>query len=172
MPPRPTGRPRLVAVGVEVSDPGNAGTLVRCADAAGADAVVFCGEGVDPYNPKAVRASVGSLFHLPVAVEPDPAAAVAAVRAAGLQVLAADGAADLDLDGAEAAGLLGGPTAWLLGNEAHGLDPATTALADGASACRCTGAPRASTWPPPPRSACTPPPGCTGPGPDRAASGD
>ncbi len=92
--------------------------------------MVFCGEGVDPYNPKAVRASVGSLFHLPVAIEPDPAPAVAAARAAGLRVLAADGAADLDLDSAEASGLLGAPTAWLFGNEAHGLDPATTALAD------------------------------------------
>ena len=123
-------RPRLVVVGVDVADPGNGGTLVRCADAVGADAVVFCGAGVDPYNPKAVRAGVGSLFHLPLALEPDPVAAVAALRAAGLQVLAADGAADLDLDGAEAAGLLGAPTAWLLGNEAHGLGPAVLALAD------------------------------------------
>jgi TrmH family RNA methyltransferase len=123
-------RPRLVVVGIEVQDPGNAGTLIRCADAAGADAVVFGGTGVDPYNPKAVRASAGSLFHLPVAVEPDPAAAVAAARAAGLQVLAADGAAALDLDAAESAGLLAVPTAWLLGNEAHGLDPTVLALAD------------------------------------------
>jgi TrmH family RNA methyltransferase len=119
-----------VVVGVGVADPGNGGTLVRCADAVGADAVVFCGDGVDPYNPKAVRASVGSLFHLPVALEPDPGTAVDALRAAGLQVLAADGAAELDLDGAEAAGLLHAPTAWLLGNEAHGLDPAVRALAD------------------------------------------
>jgi TrmH family RNA methyltransferase len=122
----------LVVVGVDVADPGNGGTLVRCADAVGADAVVFCGAGVDPYNPKAVRASVGSLFHLPVAMAPDPAVAVDALRAAGLQVLAADGAADLDLDAAEAAGLLAAPTAWLLGNEAHGLDPAVSALADAA----------------------------------------
>jgi TrmH family RNA methyltransferase len=130
----PARRLRLVVIGIDVSDPGNAGTVVRCADAAGADAVVFCGSGVDPYNPKAVRASVGSLFHLPLVLEADPAVAVAAVRAAGLQVLAADGAAGLDLDGAEASGLLSAPTAWLLGNEAHGLGPAGLALADTAVA--------------------------------------
>ena len=130
----PARRLRLVVIGIDVSDPGNAGTVVRCADAAGADAVVFCGSGVDPYNPKAVRASVGSLFHLPLVLEADPAVAVAAVRAAGLRVLAADGAAGLDLDGAEASGLLSAPTAWLLGNEAHGLGPAGLALADTAVA--------------------------------------
>jgi len=124
------GAPRLVVVGVDVRDPGNAGTVVRCADAAGADAVVFCGTGVDPYNPKAVRASTGSVFHLPLALEPDVSIAVAAVRAAGLQVLAADGAATLDLDGAEARGLLSAPTAWLIGNEAHGLDRTARAMAD------------------------------------------
>jgi TrmH family RNA methyltransferase len=113
-----------------VGDPGNAGTLLRCADAAGAEAVVLAGAGVDPYNPKAVRASAGSLFHLRLAVDADPAAAVAAVRCAGLQVLAADGAAATDLDGAERQGLLARPTAWLFGNEARGLPAAVTALAD------------------------------------------
>lgn len=130
----PARGPRLVAVGVHVSDPGNAGTVVRCADAAGADAVVFCGDGVDPYNPKAVRASVGSLFHVPLVLEADPAVAVAAARTAGLQVLAADGTAGLDLDAAEASGLLSAPTAWLFGNEAHGLGPAVLELADSAVA--------------------------------------
>ncbi len=129
-----TGDPRLVVVAADVRDPGNAGTLVRCADAAGADAVVLTGDSVDPYNPKAVRASVGSLFHLPIAVEPDPAVAVAAVRAAGLQVLAADGGAEVDLDAAESSGLLAGPTAWLLGNEAHGLPADLLGLADTAVA--------------------------------------
>ncbi|MEY9990008.1 hypothetical protein ABIE67_002040 [Streptomyces sp. V4I8] len=61
-------RPRLVAVLAHVRDPGNAGTVLRCADAAGAEAVVLTDASVDLYNPKAVRASVGSLFHLPVAV--------------------------------------------------------------------------------------------------------
>ncbi len=122
--------PRLVAVGVDVGDPGNAGTVLRCADAVGADAFVLAGESVDPYNPKAVRAGAGSLFHLPVVAGVEPAIAVAAARTAELQVIAADGAAGVDLDDAEARGLLGKPTAWLFGNEAHGLTDAGRALAD------------------------------------------
>jgi len=122
--------PRLLAVGVDVGDPGNAGTLLRCADAAGCDAVLLVGRGVDPYNPKAVRASAGSLFHLPVIVSPDVPGTLAAVRAAGLRLLAADATATTDLDAADRRGLLAGPTAWLFGNEAHGLDPELVAVAD------------------------------------------
>ena len=118
----------LLAICADVRDPGNAGTVVRCADAAGADAVVFAGHSVDAYNPKTVRASVGSLFHLPIAVEPDPAAAVRAAQAAGLVVLAADGAGEADLD--ESEDLLARPTAWLVGNEAWGLPDELAALAD------------------------------------------
>ncbi len=117
---------RLWAVCADVRDPGNAGTVIRTADAAGADAVVLAGTSVDPYNPKTVRATVGSLFHLPIVVEPDPVAAVEAARAAGMTVLAAAGDGDVDLYDAD----LSGPTAWLFGNEAHGLDPALAALAD------------------------------------------
>jgi len=171
----PVTKPRLVAICADVRDPGNAGTVIRTADAAGADGVVLAGSSVDAYNPKTVRASAGSLFHLPVAVEPDVAlavrtaqaagltvlagssvdaynaktvrasvgslfhlpvvvepdieAAVAAARAAGLTVLAADGAGEVVLDrGAER--LLAGRTAWLFGNEAWGLRPETSALAD------------------------------------------
>ena len=120
--------PRLVAICADVRDPGNAGTVVRCADAAGADAVVFAGQSVDAYNPKTVRASVGSLFHVPLAVEPDPADAVRTARAAGLTVLAADGAGEVDLYEAEE--LLARPTAWIFGNEAWGLPPELAALAD------------------------------------------
>ncbi|MDP2774112.1 MAG: RNA methyltransferase [Nocardioides sp.] len=120
--------PRLVAICADVRDPGNAGTVIRSADAAGADAVVMAGSSVDAYNPKTVRASVGSLFHLPLAVEPDAAAAVRAAQAAGLVVLAADGAGDVDLF--EAGDLLSRPTAWLFGNEAWGLPPELAALAD------------------------------------------
>lgn len=113
--------PRLAAVLADVRDPGNAGTVLRCADAAGADAVVLAGRSVDLYNPKTVRASVGSLFHLPVAAGADPAEAVAAVRGVGMTLLAADGAGEVDLFDAESSGLLAGPTAWLFGNEAWGL---------------------------------------------------
>ncbi len=125
----PGSRPRLLVICADVRDPGNAGTVIRTADAAGADGVVLAGSSVDAYNPKTVRASVGSLFHLPVAVEPDITAAVAAARSAGLTVLAADGAGEVVLDrGADQ--LLAGPTAWLFGNEAWGLPPETAALAD------------------------------------------
>ncbi|HEU4490853.1 MAG TPA: RNA methyltransferase [Jiangellales bacterium] len=124
------GAPRLVALLVEVQDPGNAGTVVRCADASGADAVILTAGSVDPHNGKAVRASAGSLFHLPVVTGPGLQDAVLACRSAGLTVLAADGRADLDLDDAERARLLDAPTVWLFGNEAHGLAPAATALAD------------------------------------------
>lgn len=118
----------LVALAAEVRDPGNAGTLVRTADALGVDAVVLAGESVDLYNPKTVRASVGSVFHLPVATEPDPVRAVRAAHEAGLIVLAADGAGEVLLE--EAGDLLDRPTAWLFGNEAHGLSEALAALAD------------------------------------------
>jgi RNA methyltransferase, TrmH family len=122
--------PRLLAVCVDVRDPGNAGTVIRCADAAGAGGVVLAGSSVDPYNGKAVRASVGSLFHLPLALEPGTAGVVEALRGAGTTVLAADGAGELDLDDAIDDGLLGRRTAWLFGNEAHGLAEETAALAD------------------------------------------
>jgi TrmH family RNA methyltransferase len=122
--------PRLLAVCADVRDPGNAGTVIRCADAAGAGGVVLTGSSVDPYNGKAVRASVGSLFHLPLSLEPGTTDVVAALRAAGVSVLAADGAGELDLDDAQDEGLLTGPTAWLFGNEAWGLPEETAALAD------------------------------------------
>ncbi|MFI6286335.1 TrmH family RNA methyltransferase [Streptomyces sp. NPDC051018] len=123
-------RPRLVAVLAHVRDPGNAGTVLRCADAAGADAVVFTDASVDLYNPKAVRASVGSHFHLPVAVGVPVERAVRALKDAGVRVLAADGAGEDDLDDELDAGTMGGPTAWIFGNEAWGLPEETRALAD------------------------------------------
>jgi TrmH family RNA methyltransferase len=110
-------RPRLMAVAVEISEPGNAGTLIRIADAMGADAVVLAGHSVDPYNGKCLRASAGSIFSIPVVAEPDAAQAVTAISAAGLQVLATTVDGELSLDEAD----LSGPTAWLFGPEAHGL---------------------------------------------------
>ncbi|WP_333773117.1 TrmH family RNA methyltransferase [Streptomyces sp. IBSBF 3136] len=123
-------RPKLVAVLANVRDPGNAGTVLRCADAAGAEAVVLTDASVDLYNPKAVRASVGSLFHLPVAVGVPVEQAVRGLRDAGVRILAADGAGDHDLDQELDKGSMGGPTAWLFGNEAWGLPEETRALTD------------------------------------------
>ncbi|MFC4003103.1 TrmH family RNA methyltransferase [Prauserella oleivorans] len=124
-----SGEPRLVAVLAGVSDPGNAGTVLRVADAAGADAVLFAGDTVDVHNGKCVRASTGSLFHLPVARERDVPTVLAACARAGLRVLAADGHAEHDL---RTAPDLGRPTAWLFGNEAHGLPADVLAAADDA----------------------------------------
>jgi RNA methyltransferase, TrmH family len=122
-------RPRLVAVLVDVRDPGNAGTVLRTADAAGARAVVFAGDSVDPYNGKCVRASAGSLFHVSLVRTVDAAAAVDMLRAAGLRVLAASGSGETDLDDIPAPALAS-PTTWLFGSEAHGLSPAIAAAAD------------------------------------------
>jgi RNA methyltransferase, TrmH family len=111
--------PRLVAVAVEIGEPGNAGTVIRIADAMGAAAVILGGHSVDPYNGKCLRASAGSIFSIPVITAPDAHAALTALRAAGLQVLATtvDGETRLD----EVGELLGRPTAWLFGPESHGL---------------------------------------------------
>ncbi|MGW0435777.1 TrmH family RNA methyltransferase [Micromonospora sp. NPDC003197] len=122
--------PRLVTVLAGIRDPGNAGTVLRTADAAGAGAVVFAGETVDPYNGKSVRSSAGSLFHVDVVRAGDPAGVVAALRAAGLTVLAASGYGETDLDDLADAGGLATPTAWLFGSEAHGLPAELAELAD------------------------------------------
>jgi TrmH family RNA methyltransferase len=111
--------PRLVAVAVEVRDPGNAGTILRTADAAGAGAVIFAGDAVDPYNGKCVRASAGSLFH--VDVVRTGLSFVDELRDFGLQTLATSGYGADDLDSLLDDGVLAGPTAWIFGSEAHGL---------------------------------------------------
>jgi TrmH family RNA methyltransferase len=123
------GKPRLVAILEEVRDPGNAGTIVRAADSAGADAVVFSGRTVDLYNPKVVRSSTGSIFHVPVAVGATLTDVVERAREAGLQVLAADISGE-DMLIARSDGLLERPTAWVFGNEARGLTEDDLARAD------------------------------------------
>jgi TrmH family RNA methyltransferase len=121
--------PRLVAICEEVRDPGNLGTIIRAADAAGADAVVLTGRTVDPYNPKVVRATTGSLFHLPIALGGDLDLVISRARESGLRVVAAD-VKGADLLEARADGMLSSPTAWLFGNEARGLTDESLALAD------------------------------------------
>ncbi|HVT42100.1 MAG TPA: RNA methyltransferase [Acidimicrobiales bacterium] len=110
----------LVVVLVDVRDPGNAGTVLRAADASGSSAVVFAAESVDPYNPKTVRASAGSLFHVPLALAPDPLEAAADLAAAGFRTMATrvrEGEDYAALDWSV-------PTALFLGNESSGLDDA------------------------------------------------
>lgn len=108
--PPPTAR--LVVILHGVRDPGNAGTILRTADAAGADVVYFTGDSVDPYNGKCVRATAGSLFHIPFT-----SCDLADVPVVGLQVLATSGSGERDLRAVD----LTAPTAWVFGNEAHGL---------------------------------------------------
>ncbi|WP_046318158.1 RNA methyltransferase [Mycobacterium sp. UM_Kg1] len=122
------GSPRLVAVAVGVGEPGNAGTLIRIADATGADLVVLTGNSVDPYNGKCLRSSAGSIFNVPVAVAADTDAVLTALAAAGLQVLATALDGELSLDDADP--VLTAPTAWLFGPEAQGLPPEAAAAAD------------------------------------------
>jgi RNA methyltransferase, TrmH family len=126
--------PRLVVLLANVRDPGNAGTVLRTADAAGADGVIFADASVDPYNSKCVRASAGSVFHLPLVAGCPVGEAATALRGAGLRLLAADGDADQELGELDCDGALGSPTAWLFGNEAWGLPSELLALADQAVA--------------------------------------
>ena len=137
-------KPKLIAMLCQVRDPGNAGTVLRAADAAGADAVIFSTSSVDIYNPKAVRSTAGSLFHLPVVTGVELADVVAAAKEAGIGILAADGYGHLNLDLLQdesaarsfeqdipdAQYALETPTLWLFGNEAQGLAGEEKALAD------------------------------------------
>lgn len=118
--------PACVVVLHEIRDPGNAGTILRSADAAGVDAIIFAGSTVDPYNPKVVRSSAGSLFHVPIVRSATTADAVVALRSRGCAVLAMSGDGEEDLYATS----LEGPTAFVFGNEAQGLDADTRALAD------------------------------------------
>ena len=124
------GSPRLVVLCDQVRDPGNLGTVVRCADAFGADAVLVSRDSVDLYNAKTVRASTGSLFHLPVALEVDVAEAVQRARGLGLAVLGADGEGSDSVEDLAGTGGLSRPVLWVLGNEAWGLPPGHAALMD------------------------------------------
>ena len=121
---------RLVVFCDQVRDPGNLGTVIRCADAFGADAVLVSTDAVDLYNPKTVRASTGSIFHLPIAVGVELATAVTAARTAGLRAFGADGSASCAVDDLATSGELAEPVMWVLGNEAWGLTADHATLLD------------------------------------------
>jgi RNA methyltransferase, TrmH family len=120
-------KPKLVVLLDQVRDPGNAGTILRAADAAGADGIVFSKDSVDLYNPKLVRSTTGSLFHLPTVIEADSANALADLQAAGLQIYAAAGGGRPIT---ELGAALQEPTVWIFGNEAHGISRDLLDLAD------------------------------------------
>lgn len=113
----------VVLVLVDVSDPGNAGTLLRAAEASGAAAVIFCGTSVDPANAKCVRGSAGALFHVPVAIAGDAVAVIEQLAARGVRTAATVVREGTAYDRAD----LRGPIAFVLGSEAHGLPPAVVA---------------------------------------------
>jgi TrmH family RNA methyltransferase len=124
------GVPSLVVVLVQPADPGNVGTVVRVADAAGADAVLLAGDSVDPHNGKCVRSSAGSLFHLPIAREREVGTVLRACRAAGLRLLGTTAAGQHDLHAPATEQILTGRCAWLFGSEAHGLPAEVLAASD------------------------------------------
>lgn len=118
--------PRLLVLLTHVRDPGNLGTVVRGADAAGADAVLISDGSVDITSPKVVRSTAGSIFHLPVVTGLPVEETLAALRGAGIRRLAADGAGERSIDESD----LAGPHVWVMGNEAWGLEPPTRAACD------------------------------------------
>jgi len=124
-----TAAPPCLAVALaELADPGNAGTILRTADACGAGAVVFGAGSADPYGGKAVRASAGSVFHVDVVRGAPLGTVIPALQAAGVTVLAADGGGEASLDGLTTQ--LAGPVLWLFGNEARGVPADLAGLAD------------------------------------------
>ena len=119
----------FVVVGVDIRDPGNAGTLIRSAEASGAVGVVLCADSVDITSPKVVRSTAGALFHLPVVTDISLAETLAFFRGNEVRSWAAAVRPDrcvayFDAD-------LSGPTAMVFGNEAHGLSEADLGAVDG-----------------------------------------
>lgn len=119
-------RPRLLVLLTHVRDPGNLGTVIRGADAAGADAVLISDASVDVTSPKVVRSTAGSIFHLPVVTGLAVDEALAALASAGIRRLAADGSGSAAIDDVD----LTGAHVWVMGNEAWGLEEATLAACD------------------------------------------
>jgi RNA methyltransferase, TrmH family len=124
------GGPRLAVFCDRIRDPGNLGTVIRCADAFGADAVLISRDSVDLYNAKTVRATTGSLFHLPLAIDLELAETVTLARESGLQALGADPTASYKINDLAGSGKLAQPTMWVMGNEAWGLTPEHATLLD------------------------------------------
>ncbi|HHT41195.1 MAG TPA: RNA methyltransferase [Actinomyces sp.] len=134
---RTDGLPKIdwdfVVVMAETQDPGNAGNIIRAADAAGADGIIACSGTVDISSPKVVRASAGSVFHLPSITNVGFDEVAEWVKARGMRLVAADGGGSIDLfdaeDGLESLDLAA-PIAWVFGNEAHGFERIDTSAFD------------------------------------------
>ncbi|MEY3561587.1 MAG: hypothetical protein RL068_739, partial [Actinomycetota bacterium] len=129
--------PRLIAIVDQGRDPGNVGAILRAADAAGADGVIFTVDSVDLYNPKLIRSTAGSILHVPSVIDQEPTVLVQRLKAAGIQVLAASAGGQVIT---ELGGELAKPTAWIFGNEAHGVSPELMEMADAVVALPIYGA--------------------------------
>lgn len=125
-----TGGRGVIVVLDRISDPGNAGTIIRTSDAAGVAAVVFTPGSVDPHNGKCVRSTAGSIFHVPVCTDVDALQVIADAREAGAVCLAADGRGDVTLGTERARDLIAGECLWVFGSEAHGVAPDIAAAVD------------------------------------------
>ena len=117
---------RLVVICAQVRDPGNAGTVIRGADAAGADAVIIGSASVDLYNPKVVRSAVGSHFHLPIAVRVDIPALLTRLGELSIATYATDGSGPRSVYEVD----LSAPHAWVMGNEAWGMPEGVLSACD------------------------------------------
>jgi TrmH family RNA methyltransferase len=117
----------FVVVLAELRDPGNVGTLIRTAEASGSSGVVIAGQAVDPFNPKTVRSSAGTVLWCPIAVEPEVARCVDQLRTLGYTVLGTEATYGTPYDQCR----LNGRVAIVLGNEAHGLDDESASRLDG-----------------------------------------
>lgn len=134
------GKAKLLLCAIELSDPGNLGTIIRSADAMGAEGVILGIGSVEATNPKALRSTAGSFFHIPIIEDELIPTVIEQAHEAGFQVLIADGRGELDLgelsDQAATRASVGNavdlrkPTMWLLGNEAHGFTEEQLAWAD------------------------------------------
>jgi RNA methyltransferase, TrmH family len=125
----PTVRLGLVVVGVDIRDPGNAGTMIRCAELSGAAAVCFLGTSVDVTSPKVVRSSAGAMFHVPVMQSPNTGEVLSELRARGVRCFGTAVHGEVQVYSED--GVLAGPVAVVLGNEARGLDPSLSSALDG-----------------------------------------
>ena len=108
----------FVVVLAELRDPGNVGTLIRTAEASGASGVVLAGQAVDPFNPKTVRSSAGTVLWCPLSVVSDVGSCIEELKALGYEVLGTEATYGTPYDECD----LTGKVAIVLGNEAHGLD--------------------------------------------------
>ena len=118
---------QFVVICVDIRDPGNLGTVLRVAEASGAGGVICCEGSVDAFSPKTVRASAGSLFHVPVVAGGEPLEVLDRMGRWGVRRLATDAHAGSAYDTVD----LTVPTALVLGNEAHGLPADVEAHLDG-----------------------------------------